>query len=62
MPVGEYKLEDGKVLIVAVEGIIGEVKDAMPEEAPMETPEVEVEVEAEVAPEAPSPKRICRIG
>jgi len=58
MPVGEYKLEDGKVLIVAVEGIIAEVKDAMPEEAPMETPEVEVEVEAEVAPEAPSPKRI----
>lgn len=58
MPVGEYKLEDGKVLVVAVEGIIAEIKDAMPEEAPMETPEVEVEVEAEVAPEAPSPKRI----
>ena len=58
MPVGEYKLEDGKVLVVAVEGIIAEVKDAMPEEAPMETPEVEVEVEAEAEPQAPSPKRI----
>ena len=56
MPVGEYKLEDGKVLVVAVEGIIAEVKDAMPEEAPMETPEVEVEVEAET--QTPSPKRI----
>lgn len=56
LPVGEYKLEDGKVLVVAVEGIIAEVKDAMPEEAPMETPEVEVEVEAET--QAPSPKRI----
>lgn len=56
MPVGEYKLEDGKVLVVAVEGIIAEVKDAMPEEAPMEAPEVEVEVEAET--QAPSPKRI----
>ena len=58
LPVGEYKLEDGKVLVVAVEGIIAEVKDAMPEEAPMETPEVEVEVEAEAEPQAPSPKRI----
>lgn len=56
MPVGEYKLEDGKVLVVAVEGIIAEVKDAMPEEAPMEAPEVEVEVEAET--QAPQPKRI----
>lgn len=56
LPVGEYKLEDGKVLVVAVEGIIAEVKDAMPEEAPMEAPEVEVEVEAET--QAPQPKRI----
>lgn len=58
MPVGEYKLEDGKILVVAVEGIIAEIKDAMPEEeAPMEeAPIVEVEVEAET--QAPSPKRI----
>lgn len=51
MPVGEYNLEDGKVLVVAVEGIIAEIKDAMPEEAPTETPEVEVEVEAEATPQ-----------
>jgi len=61
MPVGEYKLEDGSILVVAVEGIIAEIKQ---EEA-----EAEVEVEVEVAPEevvepmmeaesAPSPKRI----
>ena len=56
MPVGEYKLEDGKILVVSLEGIIAEIKDAMPEEAPMEAPEVEVEVEAET--QAPSPKRI----
>ena len=58
MPVGEYKLEDGKILVVALEGIIAEIKDAMPEEeAPMEeAPVVEVEVEAET--QAPSPKRI----
>jgi hypothetical protein len=59
MPVGEYKLEDGKILVVAVEGIISEIKEEMPEEiAPEEAPVVEVEVEAESAPQAPSPKRI----
>ena len=59
MPVGEYKLEDGKILVVAVEGIIAEIKEEMPEEvAPEEgAPVVEVEVEAEAA-QAPSPKRI----
>ena len=57
MPVGEYKLEDGKILVVAVEGIISEIKEEMPEEvAPEVAPEVEVEVEAEA--QAPSPKRI----
>lgn len=62
MPVGEYKLEDGMILVVAVEGIIAEIK--------AEEPEAEVEVEVEVAPEeavapeleaeasAPQPKRI----
>ena len=59
LPVGEYKLEDGKILVVAVEGIIAEIKEEMPEEAPSEegAPVVEVEVEAEAA-QAPSPKRI----
>jgi hypothetical protein len=57
LPVGEYKLEDGKILVIAVEGIISEIKEEMPEEvAPEEAPEVEVEVEAEA--QAPSPKRI----
>jgi hypothetical protein len=57
LPVGEYKLEDGKILVVAVEGIISEIKEEMPEEvAPEVAPEVEVEVEAEA--QAPSPKRI----
>jgi len=57
MPVGEYKLEDGKILVVAVEGIISEIKEEMPEEvAPEEAPVVEVEVEAET--QARSPKRI----
>jgi len=41
VPVGEYKLEDGRILVVAEEGIISEVKEAGKEE------EVVEEVEAE---------------
>ena len=43
LPVGEYELEDGRVLVVAVEGVIAEIKEATQEE---EAPEVEIEVEA----------------
>lgn len=39
VPVGEYQMEDGKILVVTEEGLIGELKDA--------TEEVEEEVEAE---------------
>ena len=57
LPVGEYKLEDGNVLKVEVEGVIASIE--MPEEempeAETEAPEVEVEVEAEAA--APSAKK-----
>jgi hypothetical protein len=56
LPVGEYTLEDGKILVVAVEGIIAEVKDAMPEEAPM--PEAPVEINVEADSQAPQPKRV----
>ena len=47
LPVGEYELENGMILVVAVEGIIAEVKEAVVEEEEVETPESEVEVEAE---------------
>ena len=56
LPVGEYKLEDGMVLKVEVEGVIASIE--MPEEEMPETeteaPEVEVEVEAQAA----APKRV----
>ena len=56
MPVGEYKLEDGNILKVEVEGVIAAIE--MPEEetpeAETEAPEVEVEVEAQAA----APKRV----
>lgn len=47
LPVGEYTLDNGKILVVEVEGEIKEIKEAIVE-APEEeaAPEVEVEVEA----------------
>jgi hypothetical protein len=59
LPIGEYELENGMILVVAVEGIIKEVKEAVVEEEEIETPEaeVEVEVEAEAAPVAPTAKK-----
>jgi len=57
LPVGEYKLEDGMILIVAEEGIIAEIKEMeapVAEEAPAE---VEVEVEQEMT-EVKEPKRV----
>ena len=60
LPVGEYELEDGRMLVVAVEGVIAEVKEApaQEEEAPMEQPEAEVPVEAEATPEVTQPKKV----
>lgn len=54
VPVGEYELEDGMILVVAVEGVIAEIKEA---EAEVEAPEAEVEVEAQAETVA-TPKRI----
>jgi len=57
MPVGEYELEDGMILVVAVEGIIAEIKEPAVEEE--EAPETEVEVEVEAQAETvATPKRI----
>src|SRR5210317_1959681 len=44
LPIGEYTLEDGRILVVAEEGIIAEVREAEEEEAPA-TEEVVEEVE-----------------
>ena len=43
LPIGDYILEDGKILVVAEEGVISEIKDAEAEE---ETEEEVEEVEA----------------
>ena len=62
MPVGEYKLEDGTMLVVAVEGIISAISKEEVEEEEDEVPMVveapEEVVAPELAEEAPKAKRI----
>lgn len=57
VPVGEYELEDGRILVVVEEGIIAEIKEKEAEEeaAPeVETPaEEEAKKEPEMSEEAP---------
>lgn len=48
LPVGEYALEDGKLLVVVEEGIISEIKDAEAEEETEEVEEVEAKEEEEM--------------
>ena len=54
MPVGEYGLEDGRILVVQEEGIIFEIKDAQAEE------EQPAEEEAVVASEAPTTAPVAK--
>lgn len=54
LPVGEYVLENGMMLIVSEEGIIGEIKEASAEE---EAPVEEVVEEQEMATET-QPKKV----
>jgi hypothetical protein len=51
LPVGEYILDNGMILVVAVEGEIAEIKEPAPTQE--EAPEVEVEVEQAAEPTAP---------
>ena len=51
VPVGEYEMEDGRVLVVAEEGIIAEIREGGEEEAPAEEPAEEPAAEEELADE-----------
>ena len=42
VPVGEYQMEDGQILVVSEEGIIGEIKSAEAEEEEVEAEEEEM--------------------
>jgi len=49
LPIGEYEMEDGRILIVAEEGVIAEIGEAKEEEAPQEeAPATEEEASEEV--------------
>jgi len=52
LPIGEYTLEDGRILVVAEEGVIAEMRDGGEEEAPAqeEAPETEEVEQAEEEP------------
>lgn len=47
VPVGEYELEDGKIIVIAEEGVISEIKDAEAGEEEVEEVEAEEEKKEE---------------
>jgi hypothetical protein len=55
VPVGEYELEDMRILVVIEEGVIAEIREAaqVEEEVEVEAPAVEEEVEATTETAAP---------
>jgi len=57
LPVGEYELESGMILVVEVEGIIKEVKEAPVAEEVMPEDEVAPEVPVAAAEEVSAPKK-----
>lgn len=58
LPIGEYVLEDERVLVVLEEGVIGEIKE-QEAEVEEEAPVAEVSPEAEMAaPQAPTAKKV----
>jgi len=60
VPVGEYEVEGGMIIVVSEEGTIGEIKEAgAEEEAPAEETEEVVE-EEELSTETASPKKIVK--
>lgn len=59
LPIGEYELEDGKILVVSEDGIIAEIKEVAEEEEAVE-PEAEVPVEAAVETVEATPKKIIK--
>jgi len=60
LPVGEYELEDNRILVVSEDGIIGDIKDAAMEEEEAVEPEAEVPVEATVETVEATPKKIIK--
>ena len=62
LPVGDYELEDGRILVVIEEGVIADIREAAEAEVEVEVeaPEAEMPAEEEMAqePVAPTAKKI----
>jgi hypothetical protein len=62
LPVGDYELEDGRILVVIEEGMIADIREAAEAEVEVEVeaPEAEMPAEEEMAqePAAPTAKKI----
>jgi hypothetical protein len=64
VPVGEYTMEDGQILVVSEEGIIGEIKSAEQEEEEVEASEEvseELETEEEVKAEYATKEELAEV-
>jgi hypothetical protein len=58
LPIGEYKMENGFMLVVEEEGIIASYMEAPAEEEEVEVEEPEAEVPVEAEAEVKTPKRV----
>jgi hypothetical protein len=58
LPIGDYELEDGRILVVIEEGVIADIREAAePEvEVEVEAPEAEMPAEEEMAQESATPQ------
>jgi hypothetical protein len=61
VPVGEYELEDGKILVVTEEGVIAEIKEGGAEEEEAAEEEVEAEEEEKVEAEYATKEELAEI-
>ena len=57
LPIGEYELEDMRILVVIEEGVIAEVREAAEPEVEVEVEAPEVEEEVEATTETATPKK-----
>jgi len=56
LPIGEYEMEDGRILVVAEEGVIAEIGEAKEEEAPQEEAPAEEPAQEEEVEQAEEEK------
>jgi hypothetical protein len=60
LTVGEYELEDGRILVVVEEGVISEIKESIVEEEVVEEVESVVEAEIETPKQQTTAKKVVK--